>query len=82
MRISFNIALVISILFFPWWVFAPLMIAGCFLVPRFYEVFIYGVAFDALYASPFGLHGFSFVWSLSSALSLALASFLRSRLSW
>jgi hypothetical protein len=81
MRIIFNIALVISILFFPWWVIASLMIAACSLVPRMYEVVLYGIAFDALYSTAFGFHGFAFMGSAFSALTLGIVSFLRSRLS-
>jgi hypothetical protein len=82
MRIIFNIALAVSILFFPWWVVAPLAVAACAFVPRMYEVVIYGIAFDALYSTPFGLHGFAFVGSAFAALAFGIVSFLRSRVSW
>jgi cell shape-determining protein MreD len=81
MRILFNIALAISILFFPWWVVAPLMITACAFVPRMYEAVLYGIAFDALYATSFGIHGFAFFGSAFSAMTLAATFFLRSRLS-
>lgn len=82
MRIALNISIAVSILFFPWWVAAVLMVASCFIVSRFYEVVLYGIAIDALYASSFGFHGFPFFWSAFAALVLVTASFLRSRLSW
>jgi hypothetical protein len=81
MRIIFNIALAISILFFPWWLVAPLMIAACSFVPRMYEVVLYGIAFDALYSTALGIHGFAFVGSAFSAVLLGTVSFLRGRLS-
>jgi len=82
MRIFFNILLVVSALFFPWWATGVFMIAACSFVPRFYEVVIYGIAIDALYSSSYGFHGFSWVWSAYASAVLLAAHFLRSRLSW
>lgn len=82
MRIYFHSALVIASLFLPWWVFAPIMVFACFSIAGFYEVVLYGIAIDVLYASSHGFHGFAFFWSAFSIAILALAAFLRSRLSW
>ncbi len=82
MRILFHIALVASILFLPWWVTAIVMLVACFLVSRFYEVIVYAVVFDALYAPPDGFNGLQYVWVAYASVSLLVASFLRSRLSW
>ncbi|MFA6158151.1 MAG: hypothetical protein WC763_00785 [Candidatus Paceibacterota bacterium] len=82
MRIAFNITLIISALFFPWWLCVPLMLAACFLVPHFYEVAIYGMLIDSLYATPSGFHGFPFVWSAFAVLAFVTATAIRSRVSW
>lgn len=82
MRILFHIALIVSVLFFPWWATAVIMLAACFLVSRFYEVVIYAIAFDALYATPQGFHGFQYAWIVYATVIIFVASFLRSRLSW
>lgn len=82
MRIIFNIALAISVLFSPWWIAAPLAVIACASVPRMYEVVLYGIAFDALYGTRLGFHGFAFVGSAFSALMFGVVSFLRGRISW
>ncbi len=82
MRLLFNIILVVSILFMPWWVTAAVILASCALVPRFYEAMVYGIVIDALYATPAGFHGFAYVWTAFSVAVFLVAGFLRSRLSW
>lgn len=82
MRLIAHLTLIVSILFMPWWVTAFFIIAACAAVPRFYEVILYGIAIDALYASSAGFHGFAYVWTLVSVLAFLAAGFLRSRLSW
>lgn len=82
MRIAFNITLAISALFLPWWLCMPLMLAAGFVVPRFYEVVIYGMLMDSLYATPSGFHGFPFVCTAFAVLALMIATAIRSRVSW
>lgn len=82
MRLGFNIALVVSMLFLPWYVTAILIVAGCFAVKRFYEAVVYGIAFDALYASSWGWHGFPYAFSVGSAAAFVLSLLLRDKLSW
>lgn len=82
MRIAFNVALIISVLYLPWWVGALIVLAVCFVIDRFYEVFIYGIATDALYSTGMGTHGFEYIGSLYVVVIFIVASLLRDKLSW
>ncbi len=82
MRIAFHCALILSILFCPWWTGAIIMIAACFLLDRFYESVIYGIAVDALYGSSFGIHGFVYTGTVFCVAVFLSASFIRTRLAW
>ena len=82
MRIVFNIALVISILWLPWYISAILLVAACFSVRGFYEAVAHGILADALYAAPAGFHGFPYLATAFALLVLLLSLALRDRLSW
>lgn len=82
MRIVFHITLIISILFCPWWLGAPIMVAACFLLDRFYESVLYGIIVDALYGSSFGIHGFAHTGVVFCTGVFLAASFIRTRLAW
>ena len=82
MRLAFHIAIALSILFLPWWATAAILVAACLLLERFYEAVLYGIAIDALYATPYGLYGHSLVWTTASALLFIACQPLRKRLAW
>jgi cell shape-determining protein MreD len=82
MRIAFHIALVISILFTPWWTGAIILVAACLIVDRFYEAVLYGVIVDAIYSTTFGYHGFAYAATLYAVSVYLLVSLVRSRLAW
>jgi hypothetical protein len=82
MRIAFHIALILSILYTPWWAFAVILISACFLIDRFYESIIYGVIVDVLYGTPVGWHGFAYMGTLFAAATFIIASAIRNRLAW
>ena len=74
-RISFDVLLLVMVLYFPWWVAALGAFTGAFLFASYYEIFLFGVLFDIIYgvpsAMPHGLMGiigatiFYFLGSLS-----------------
>ncbi len=80
MRIAFNIALIISLLYLPWWVGALIVIAGCIVARRFYEVMFYGILADGLYATKYGLYGFTHVAALYTLVVFLIASTVQKRL--
>jgi len=82
MRITFIIALILLVLYLPWWVGALVALAACFIIDRFYEVFIYGIAVDALYGSALGFHGYMYLGSLFSLCIFTCSLLLRDKLSW
>ena len=82
MRLAFNIALIASLLYLPWWVGALLAIAACLCVDKFYEVVIYGVIADALYGTKFGFHGFRYMATFYSVVVFTALSVVRKRLAW
>ncbi|MBX4209206.1 hypothetical protein KW799_00700 [Candidatus Parcubacteria bacterium] len=82
MRLIFHIALVISLLYLPWWAGAVVALSACFLVDRFYEIVVYGIIADAFYGTRFGLYGFGSVATLYTVIVFTLASIVRKRLAW
>jgi hypothetical protein len=82
MRILFNIVLIFSILYCPWWTGAIIVLCACLLVNRFYEVVLYGILADALYGTQFGIHGFAYAASLFTLSIFVVTSLIRSRLAW
>ena len=79
MRIAFNICLIASILFFPWWVTAALIVAAAWFVPKCYEVILYGLLIDAFYGTEFGIHGFPYSFTAGSLAVFILASIIKKR---
>jgi len=82
MRLSFHIALILSILYCPWWATAIILICACFLLDSFYEAIIYGIAIDALYGTKFGYHGVMYAGTLFATIVFLCASAIRNRLVW
>ncbi|HEU5114290.1 MAG TPA: hypothetical protein VFT82_00825 [Candidatus Paceibacterota bacterium] len=82
MRLVFNIALIVSLLFLPWWAGALLLISACMLVDRFFEAILFGILADAFYSTKFGFHGFSSAATLYAIVVFLIASSVRKRLSW
>jgi hypothetical protein len=82
MRLAFHIALIISILYCPWWTGAIIIIAACMLVDDFYEAVLYGIAMDVLYGTSLGFHGFRYAATVYSCLIFSFSSLIRTRLAW
>ena len=82
MRIIFNCALIVSILYLPWWIGALILVVACFMVEQFYEAFAYGILTDALYGTQFGIHGFLYLGSVYSLVIFSIYTLLRNKLSW
>jgi hypothetical protein len=82
MRIIFHIALILSLLYLPWWAGAIVLISACFLLEKFYEALMYGILADALYGTTYGIHGFAYAASLFALIVFSFASFIRNRLVW
>lgn len=73
-RIVFNIFLVASVIYMPWWVTAVLAVAGVFMFKRFYEIVAVGVLMDLLYGVPAPrFFNFWFVFTIGS-LAVYLAA--------
>ena len=64
-RIIFNIMLVLSTIYLPWWITLPMTLCGLFLFDRFYEYFLVGILMDTLYGVPLEkFYGIWFVFTL------------------
>jgi hypothetical protein len=81
-RIAFNIGLIISLLYLPWWIGALIALAGAFLVEGFYEVVVYGILFDVLYGTVTGFHGVEYTGTFFTIVVFILALVIRGRLAW
>jgi hypothetical protein len=82
MRILFHIALILSLLYLPWWAGAIVLVSACFLLEKFYEALLYGILADALYGTSYGMHGFAYAASLFALIVFSFAAFIRNRLVW
>lgn len=82
MRIVCNIALILSVLYLPWWVTACMVIVSGILVVRCYEVIVYGILFDVLYGTSFGVHGYSYVGTTFTAAVFFITLIARTRLAF
>jgi hypothetical protein len=82
MRIIWNIGIILSILFLPWWVTAIVTVAACFFVNKFFEAIFYGILLDAFYGTELGIHGFAYVFSAASVSVFLIATVIRRRVVW
>lgn len=82
MRTAWNIGIVFSILYLPWWLSLVFIAAGCFFVRRFFESIFYGILIDALYGTKFGIYGFAYVFTVSAGLIFLLTHAIRRRVIW
>ncbi|MDO8579829.1 MAG: hypothetical protein Q7R72_03100 [bacterium] len=82
MRTVWNIGIIVSILYLPWWLSVIFITGACFFVPKFYEAVIYGILIDALYGTKFGLYGFSYVFTGIFIIIFFVSSIIRRKLLW
>ncbi len=50
-RYLLNFFTLVALVFAPWWIFLCGLIAGAFLFPKYYEILIFAVLYDLVYAS-------------------------------
>ncbi|HEU0080936.1 MAG TPA: hypothetical protein VFQ72_02845 [Candidatus Paceibacterota bacterium] len=81
-RLAFNIALILSLLYLPWWAGAVIVVSACFLVENFYEAVLYGIISDVLYGTAQGWHGLPYASTIFAAAVFLVASTLRKRMAW
>lgn len=75
-RIIFDIILLGTIFYAPWWIVAILAFAGVFYYPAYLEIFIFGMLFDILYGS--GSYSLSGVYGILGATAIyIIASYAR-----
>lgn len=54
-RIILNLLLLGAIFYTPWWIAAMLALGIAFLLPRYYEIFLFGMLVDFLYGTATGI---------------------------
>ena len=74
-RHSATVAILIAVLFLPYWVYVPAICAAVVLLPFYWEAIIFGFLVDTLY----GTRGF-FPAALATALLVAMLIPLRERM--
>ncbi len=83
-RILFSVALFISILFLPWWISLLLALLFLFMIERYYEIVVFGLAMDILYSSSMslvlGLFHIPLVFFLCSIILLGCVELLKTKL--
>ena len=80
-RIMADILLFIAILFLPWWIYIPILIALTVVMPIFWEGILLGFLIDTLYGTGlFDSFWLEFPTALSIAILLIVAEPLRVRL--
>lgn len=81
-RIVFHLALICSVLFLPWWMSFIFALVSVFMVERFYEVVLYGMLFDVLYGTEFGISGIMFLGTLCTTGLFCTVLVARNRLAF
>ncbi len=82
MRTVWNISIVFSILYLPWWLSLALVVGACLSVPKFYESLFYGLLIDTLYGTKSGLYGLAYVFTGVSVLIFFTTAAIRERVLW
>ncbi len=79
-RIMWNGALLLAILFFPWWVVVLVGIVAISMQKKFYEIIGWAIFYDALYGSSrITVEGFRFFFTVGSLALLFIVEFLKSK---
>ncbi|HAS84570.1 MAG TPA: hypothetical protein DCS23_00635 [Candidatus Yonathbacteria bacterium] len=50
-RIIFDIVLLSSVFYAPWWIVVMLAIVGAYIYDKYYEIFLFGILIDLLYGA-------------------------------
>jgi hypothetical protein len=80
-RVLVNSAILASFFLLPWWFAGLLAVASLFIVKDFWEILVWGFAFDIFYGLHGGAHD-TFYWGTTIALILYAASVpIRKRIS-
>jgi hypothetical protein len=70
--------MIASIIWAPWWLTWGLAIVFLFIFPSYYEILLWGVAYDSLYGLPLPqFWNFPYIFSLSSAILFVISIYLR-----
>jgi hypothetical protein len=79
-RVIFNILMLGSILFLPWWVTAIIAVGFLFKF-KAYEVILWGVFADILYSSPApSFYNIEFLFTIGAVVFFVLTYFIKKRL--
>ena len=80
-RIFFDVFLVVSILFFPWWTTSVFVLFGVFIFPNYVEIIIAGILVDVLYGQHTAMVSFSGIYGTASTIVIYFAiKLLKSKL--
>lgn len=80
LRIVLNIALLFSILFFPWLATIFLSIVAVSAQRNFYEIVGWGIFYDLLYGiASISILGFNFFFTIGALILLYAAEFLKAK---
>jgi hypothetical protein len=80
-RILLSALIIFSLLLFPLWITALLVIAGILAFNWFVEAVIAGFLMDSLYGVPISFfHGYIFIATLVAAVILAIAQYVKPKL--
>ena len=80
MRITLDIIILISILFWPWYISAVLLLAGMIAFERFYEAFIAALMLDILYHIPESTFMSSWLHTIVVMITYGIVHFFQSRI--
>jgi len=79
-RLVLNAAILVSILFFPWWFTVIVGIILVFLQKNFYEIIVWAIFYDVLYGiSSINIWGFTFFFTVGVLFLFYGAGFLKSK---
>lgn len=79
-RIFANIVILSSVFFFPWWFPAVLAIVCVFLFENYFEILLFGLILDFLYASSEAFSLISMLFTFAATILLIVSIFVKRNL--
>ena len=78
-RIGYNLFLILSVLFLPWYVYVCFIVAGLYLFDNFFEALVFGVFIDVVFTGP---ENMSYWFTTVSFMSFVFVQWSKTKISY
>jgi hypothetical protein len=80
-RVAADLAILLSVLFLPWWVSLFLIFLGALFLENFYEAFLFGLFLDALYGTALvNFHGFRLFFASTGLFFIFVSAIMKKKM--